>query len=69
MRANVEQEALRTASAARRVVEDLAAPGGLAQGLGVDDNLMVWVSRLIDQDVNIFVGPRLTATSERSTST
>ena len=66
MRGNVEQEALRTASAARRVVEDLAAPGGLAQGLGVDDNLMVWVSRLIDQDVNIFVGPRLIATSERN---
>jgi signal transduction histidine kinase len=66
MRANVEQEAIRTASAARRVVEDLAAPGGVAQGLGVDDNLMVWVSRLIDQDVNIFVGPRLIATSERN---
>ena len=66
MRANVEQEAVRTASAARRVVEDLAAPRGVAQGLGVDDNLMVWVSRLIDQDVNIFVGPRLIATSERN---
>jgi signal transduction histidine kinase len=66
MRANVEQEALRTASAARRVVEDLAAPRASAQGLGVDDNLMVWVSRLIDQDVNIFAGPRLTATSERN---
>jgi signal transduction histidine kinase len=50
MRANVEQEAVRTASAARRVVEDL----------------VVWVSRLIDQDVNIFSGPRLLATSERN---
>ncbi|MGH9254723.1 MAG: ATP-binding protein [Vicinamibacterales bacterium] len=66
MRANVEQEAVRTASAARRVVEDLAAPRAVAQRLGVDDNLMVWVSRLIDQDVNIFVGPRLVATSERN---
>jgi two-component system, NtrC family, nitrogen regulation sensor histidine kinase NtrY len=66
MRANVEQEAVRTASAARRVVEDLAAPRALAQGLSVDDNLMVWVSRLIDQDVNIFVGPQLRATSERN---
>src|SRR3970040_2408790 len=27
---------------------------------------MVWVSRLIDQDDTIFVGPRLTATSERN---
>ena len=66
MRANVEQEAVRTASAAGRVVEDLVAPRAAQQGLGVDDNLMVWVSRLIDQDVNIFVGPRLLATSERN---
>ena len=56
MRANVEQEAVRTASAARRVVEDLVAPRAAQQGAGVDDNLMVWVSRLIDQDVNIFSG-------------
>ena len=27
---------------------------------------MVWVSRLIDQDVNMFVGARLLATSERN---
>jgi signal transduction histidine kinase len=66
MRANVEQEAVRTASAARRVVEDLVAPRAAQQGAGVDDNLMVWVSRLIDQDVNIFDGPRLLATSERN---
>ncbi len=66
MRANVEQEAVRTASAARRVVEDLVAPRAAQQGVGVDDNLMVWVSRLIDQDVNIFSGPRLLATSERN---
>ena len=66
MRANVELEAVRTASAARRVVEDLVAPRAAQQGIGVDDNLMVWVSRLIDQDVNIFSGPRLLATSERN---
>ncbi len=66
MRANVEQEAVRTASAARRVVEDLVAPRAAQQGAGVDDNLVVWVSRLIDQDVNIFTGPRLQATSERN---
>ena len=66
MRANVEQEAVRTASAARRVVEDLVAPRAAQQGAGLDDNLMVWVSRLIDQDVNIFSGPRLLATSERN---
>ena len=66
MRANVEQEAIRTASAARRVVEDLVAPRATEQGVGVDDNLMVWVSRLIDQDVNLFTGSRLVATSERN---
>ena len=66
MRGNVEEEAVRTASAARRVVEDLVAPRAAQQGVGVDDNLMVWVSRLIDQDVNIFSGPRLLATSERN---
>jgi len=63
---SIEQEAVRTASAAGRVVEDLAAPRAAQQGLGVDDNLMVWVSRLIDQDVNMFMGPRLQATSERN---
>ena len=66
MRANVEEEAVRTSSAARRVVEDLVAPRAAQQGVGVDDNLMVWVSRLINQDVNIFRGPRLLATSERN---
>jgi hypothetical protein len=66
MRANIEQEAVRTASAAQRVVEDLVAPRAAQQRAIIDDNLMVWVSRLIDQDVNIFSGPRLLATSERN---
>jgi signal transduction histidine kinase len=66
MLATIDSEAVRTASAARRVVEDLAAPRAAQQGVSVDDNLMVWVSRLIDQDVNIFAGPRLLATSERN---
>ncbi|MGE3404714.1 MAG: ATP-binding protein, partial [Vicinamibacterales bacterium] len=66
MEATVEEEAIRTATAARRVVEDLVAPRAAQQGAAVDDNLMVWVSRLIDQDVNIFRGPRLQATSERN---
>jgi signal transduction histidine kinase len=66
MRANVERDAVRTASAARRVVEDLVAPRAAQQGIGVDDNLMVWVSRLVDEDVNVYRGPRLVATSERN---
>jgi two-component system nitrogen regulation sensor histidine kinase NtrY len=66
LRDGVEADALRTAAAARRVVEDLAAPRAAQQGVDVDDNLLVWVSRLIGQDVNIFAGPALVATSERN---
>lgn len=67
LRASVEQEAVRTVAAARRVVEDLVVPRAVAATREtVDDNLMVWVSRLIDQDVNIFRGSRLQATSERN---
>ena len=70
MRANIEEEAIRTASAAGRVVEDfvegLAAPRASAERAGIEDNLMVWVSRLIDQDVNFFARGRLEATSERN---
>jgi len=67
MRTNIEQEAVRTANTAARVVEDLVAPRAAAGGvLGIEDNLMVWVSRLIDQDVNYFSGTTLQATSERN---
>src|SRR6185295_3046561 len=47
IRTAIESEAVRTASSARRVVEDLAAPRAQEQGYGVDDNLMAWVSRLV----------------------
>jgi len=66
MRANVAQEAIRTASAARRVVEDLVGPRASQEKIPIDDNLLVWISRLIDQDVNIFADSRLVATSERT---
>jgi signal transduction histidine kinase len=72
MRANIEDEAVRTAAAAGRVVEDaqrivgLPASPAAAEGAGIEDNLMVWVSRLIDQDVNFFRSGRLIATSERN---
>jgi signal transduction histidine kinase len=66
LRANVEEEAVRTVSAARRVVEDLVVPRSTATSQVVDDNLLVWVSRLIDEDVNVFRGTRLQATSERN---
>jgi signal transduction histidine kinase len=66
MRANVAQEAIRTASAARRVVEDLVGQRVSQQKIPIDDNLLVWISRLINQDVNIFAESRLVATSERT---
>ncbi len=66
IRRSIEQEAVRTAAAAGRVVEDLVASRAIQQDVGLQDNLMVWVSRLIDQDVNLFDGPRLLATSERN---
>jgi signal transduction histidine kinase len=73
MRTNIEEEAVRTAGAAGRVVEDagrvvedLAAPRRGGEGIRIEDNLMVWVSRLIDHDVNFFSAGRLVATSERN---
>ncbi len=66
IRGNIEQEAVRTADTASRVVKDLVVPRASADGVAIEDNLMVWVSRLIDQDVNYFAGGRLVATSERN---
>ncbi len=67
MLANIEMEAVRTAASASRVVEDF----GSLQLRGttapvVDDSLVVWLSRVIAQDVNIFDGPDLLASSERN---
>ena len=66
MRSGVEREALRTSAAASRVVSDLIAPQAAQQGSALDDNLMVWVRRLIAEDANIFAGTELQATSERT---
>lgn len=66
LRAKVELEAVRTAATARRVVEDFMAPRSAVSRDAIDDNLMVWVSRLIDQDVNVFRGSRLQASSDRN---
>ncbi len=66
--ADVEMEAMRTAASASRVVEDVGTletrAGSELQG--VDDNLVVWLSRVIAQDVNIFDGAGLLASSERN---
>jgi signal transduction histidine kinase len=66
MQDDLETEAARTAASASRVVEDvgLLDVSG-ATGL-VDDDLVVWLSRVIAQDVNIFGASGLLASSERS---
>jgi signal transduction histidine kinase len=66
LRVDIETEAARTAAVARRVIEEsdrlvqLTADGGV-----LSDDVMVWISQVIDQDVNIFDGSQLEATSER----
>jgi signal transduction histidine kinase len=68
MFADIEMEATRTASVASRVVEDFGSlqVRGLAALPIIDDNIVVWLSRVIAQDVNIFDGPALLASSERN---
>lgn len=68
MFADIEMEATRTAGVASRVVEDFASlqARGLAALPLIDDNVVVWLSRVIAQDVNIFAGPDLLASSERN---
>jgi signal transduction histidine kinase len=64
LREDVQAEAARTAAVAQRVIEEAGA--GSVEGLRPEsDDMMVWISQLIDQDVNVFEGPRLLATSER----
>jgi signal transduction histidine kinase len=68
MQDDLETEAARTAASASRVVEDvglLELTGASAPGI-VDDGLVVWLSRVIAQDVNIFDANGLLASSERS---
>ena len=60
LRADVEAEATRTAAVARRVIEETLAlqqRGGESSATALSDDVMVWISRVINQDVNIFDGP------------
>jgi signal transduction histidine kinase len=68
MFADIEMEATRTAGVASRVVEDFGSlqVRGLAALPVIDDNIVVWLSRVIAEDVNIFDGPGLLASSERN---
>jgi signal transduction histidine kinase len=66
-RADVEGEAATVVTVARRVLEQSIAfasrPGELRTAL--NDDVMVWVSQVLHQDVNLFEGPDLIATSQR----
>ncbi|MEP6782273.1 MAG: ATP-binding protein, partial [Acidobacteriota bacterium] len=61
--ADIESEATRLATVASRVFQDLRAFVGQS---AVADDLIVWLSRVVAQDVNIFDGPNLLASSERN---
>ena len=68
LNSDIKAEAARTAAVAQRVVEEydaLIRRGGEATGTFANDDVMVWISQLINQDVNVFFGPELFATSER----
>ena len=60
-------KAARTAAVAQRVIEEtlsLERRTEVAPTV-LDDDALVWISRLINQDVNVYDGPQLLATSER----
>ncbi len=67
LRSDIEAEAARTAGVAQRVIEETltAERRGEVVPAALDDDALVWISRVIDQDVNVYVGPQLVATSER----
>jgi signal transduction histidine kinase len=65
---DIQAQATRTAAVAQRVVEESDAllrrgAEGVATPFG--DDMMVWISQLINQDVNVFSEAELKATSER----
>jgi signal transduction histidine kinase len=63
---DVALEAARTAAVAQRVIEQSNALLQRIEGLSPgSDDMMVWISQVIDQDVNIFEGAELSATSKR----
>jgi len=64
--ADVALEAARTAAVAQRVIEQSNALTKSTEGFEpASDDVMIWISQVIDQDVNIFDGPKLKATSQR----
>ena len=67
LQADVEEAAIRTTTVARRFVEDSSRIQERGEGAAItlNDDAIVGISRVIDQDVNVYDGARLVATSER----
>jgi signal transduction histidine kinase len=65
LESSVQSDAVRVAAVAQRVIEEYVALQERDAGPSPSDDIMVWLSRAIDQDVNIYRGPTLRATSER----
>ena len=64
--ADVALEAARTAAVAQRVIEQSNVLTQRTEGLApASDDVLIWISQVIDQDVNIFDGAQLRATSKR----
>jgi signal transduction histidine kinase len=66
-RADVESEASSVVTVARRFFDELTAVGQRPdqQPVTPTDDVMVLIRQVIGQDVNLFEGPRLVATSQR----
>ena len=67
LRADVEAGAARTAAIAQRVIEEsvVLQQVGEETTAVINDDLLVWISQVLDQEINIFRGSQLVATSER----
>jgi signal transduction histidine kinase len=66
LRADVEAEAGSVATVARRVFDEIGAlQGPRGQSPVPSDEVMVWIRQVVGQDVHLFDGPLLRATSQR----
>jgi HAMP domain-containing protein len=66
LRADIESESASVVTVARRALEELAASSRSPdQAATPTDDVLVWIRQVIDQDVNLFEGSRLVATSQR----
>jgi signal transduction histidine kinase len=66
LRADIESESAGVVTVARRALEELAAAGRTSeQAATPTDDVLLWIRQVIDQDVNLFQGSHLVATSQR----